>query len=155
MFFFVYYFIPGFGKHFGSRLRVFNGGPFGVSLCGICERSEYDTRGWWWPFVAVGTGEFEFDECSTPLSNDEDEAITCAAIWCAAECRFPFCPFVVDDEASVFFVLISALCRCLSDCNKSRNCTSSLIVGKRRTTIDSLSLRRVGPSISLSKWRKK
>jgi hypothetical protein len=32
IFLFVYYFIPGVGKHFGSRLRVFNGGPFGVSL---------------------------------------------------------------------------------------------------------------------------
>ena len=34
------YFIPGLGKNFASRLSVFNGGPFGVSRCGICERSE-------------------------------------------------------------------------------------------------------------------
>lgn len=39
------YFIPGIGKIFASRLSVFNGGPLGVSRCGICERSEYDTRG--------------------------------------------------------------------------------------------------------------
>jgi uncharacterized membrane protein len=34
------YFSAGFGKYFGSRLRVFSGGPFGVRRGGICERSE-------------------------------------------------------------------------------------------------------------------
>lgn len=148
------YLIAGLEKCFGSRLSVFNGGPpFGVSRGGICERSENDAREWWWPFIAVGIGEFGFEDCSIPLSNDDDDAITWAAIWWAAECRLPLCPFVVpvDDEAIVFFELISRACLCLSNCNRSRNCTSSFIVGKRRTTIDSLSFKRVGPSISLSK----
>lgn len=150
---FVSYFIEAFGKHLGSRFSVFNGGPFGVSRCGICERSTKDDRDGWRPLVAADIGELEFDECSMPFSNDDDDAITWAAIWWAIECRFPLCcPFVTeDDEASVFFTFISAAFLSLRDCNRSINCTSSFIVGKRRTTIDSLSLRRVGPSISLSK----
>jgi hypothetical protein len=34
--FFISYLSDWFGKYFGSRLRVFNGGALG-----ICERSEY------------------------------------------------------------------------------------------------------------------
>lgn len=67
------------GKYFGSRLSVFSGGPFGVSRCGICERSESEPRGWWCPFVAEGMGELELEECSAPFSNDV-EAMTWAAI---------------------------------------------------------------------------
>lgn len=133
-----------FGKYFGSLLSVFNTG-----VLEIFERSEYGTFGWWWPFNVIG--EFEFDEWLFPLSNDDDDVITRGGIECPVDL-----PFVNDDDDDVkgFFEFKSVTtCRCLSACNKSRNCTSSFMVGNNRATIDSLSLSNIGPSISLSKQK--
>ena len=60
-------------------------------------------------------------------------------------------PWPLEDDGKVFFEFNSSVWRCLSVWRRSRNWTSSLIVGNNLTTIDSLSFNKVGPSISLSR----
>ena len=132
-----------FGKCFGSFFDILDGVPLGINV-----HSDWMNFVDWWPFIVIG--EFEFDEWLFLLSNDnddDDDATPRAFIWWIVD-RSSF--VVTDDNEGndVFDVALAE--RCLSDCNKSRNWTSSFIVGNNRATIDSFNRSSMEPSISFS-----